>query len=104
MCGICGELCFGGDSPAVDLLDRMLPALARRGPDDEGRWSAPGVAFGHRRLSIIDLSERSHQPMPQGEQRAVDQPLGQLPVHRRSCRHECVDESARCTVAHSPPV
>jgi asparagine synthase (glutamine-hydrolysing) len=45
----------------------MLPALQRRGPDDAGSWDAGTVAFGHRRLSIIDLSSRSHQPMLDGD-------------------------------------
>jgi len=45
----------------------MLPALQRRGPDDVGQWHAGPVALGHRRLSIIDLSSRSHQPMRDGE-------------------------------------
>ncbi len=66
MCGICGEWRFHG--PAREQsLSAMLPALARRGPDDEGRWLHQGVALGHRRLSIIDLSARSHQPMVDGE-------------------------------------
>ena len=67
MCGICGELRF--DEAAVDpgLIERMLPALERRGPDDAGSWSAGRVAFGHRRLKIIDLSDRSHQPMVDAE-------------------------------------
>jgi len=43
----------------------MADALATRGPDDEGVWSdaAAGIALGHRRLSILDLSEQGHQPM-----------------------------------------
>jgi asparagine synthase (glutamine-hydrolysing) len=46
-----------------DVVARMLPALERRGPDDAGTWHGGRVALGHRRLSIIDLSDRSHQPM-----------------------------------------
>ena len=45
----------------------MLPALQRRGPDDSGQWQHGPVAFGHRRLKIIDLSDRSHQPMVDDE-------------------------------------
>jgi asparagine synthase (glutamine-hydrolysing) len=67
MCGICGELRLDGAPVEASLLARMLPALARRGPDDEGTWLAGPVGFGHRRLSIIDLSERSHQPMVDDE-------------------------------------
>ncbi len=43
----------------------MTRALRHRGPDDEGLWcdEAAGICFGHRRLSIIDLSPTGHQPM-----------------------------------------
>lgn len=43
----------------------MTQALARRGPDDEGHWAdaQAGIALGHRRLSIVDLSPAGHQPM-----------------------------------------
>ncbi len=67
MCGICGELRLDGTAIAPGLMERMLPALERRGPDDAGTWYAQKVALGHRRLSIIDLSRRSHQPMIDGE-------------------------------------
>jgi asparagine synthase (glutamine-hydrolysing) len=44
---------------------RMVARVRHRGPDDDGEWvdAAPGVAFGHRRLSIVDLSPHGHQPM-----------------------------------------
>ena len=63
MCGIAGELRFDGTPPARETLERMSARLARRGPDGSGYWSDGPVAFGHRRLAIIDLSERSRQPM-----------------------------------------
>jgi asparagine synthase (glutamine-hydrolysing) len=44
----------------------MIAALAHRGPDGDGIWTAPGVGLGHRRLSIIDL-EGSPQPMSDGD-------------------------------------
>ena len=69
MCGICGELRFDQQPADPAVIKKMLPSLARRGPDSEGHWQSGTVAFGHRRLSIIDLSERSNQPM-------VDQTLG----------------------------
>ena len=71
MCGICGELRVDGSVPPPDLIGRMLPALERRGPDDAGQWADGPVAFGHRRLSIIDLSARSHQPMVDGDMSLV---------------------------------
>ena len=63
MCGICGELRFDGLPADTDAVARMARALAPRGPDHEGAWNSQGVAFGHRRLSIIDLSPASDQPM-----------------------------------------
>ena len=63
MCGIAGEIRFDGQSPDRAMIDRMSARLARRGPDGEGFWSEGPVAFAHRRLAIIDLSERSRQPM-----------------------------------------
>lgn len=69
MCGICGELRFDGGEPDFGGLQRMMARLARRGPDHEGSYSDGPVILGHRRLSIIDLSAHSHQPM-------VDKVLG----------------------------
>ena len=63
MCGICGELRFDGQAPDETTLTVMTDRLARRGPDASGRYAAGPVAFGHRRLAVIDLSERSSQPM-----------------------------------------
>jgi asparagine synthase (glutamine-hydrolysing) len=63
MCGIAGLVGRPGDHPAV--LAGMVATLHHRGPDDSGLWSdaAAGVALGHRRLSIVDLSPSGHQPM-----------------------------------------
>ena len=63
MCGIAGEIGF--DRPATDTaaLARMTEAMAPRGPDAAGLFAQANVALGHRRLQIIDLSERSQQPM-----------------------------------------
>lgn len=63
MCGICGELRFDGKTPDMAAIGRMSDKLARRGPDHAGTYSDGPVAFGHRRLSIIDLSAHAHQPM-----------------------------------------
>jgi asparagine synthase (glutamine-hydrolysing) len=63
MCGIAGELRLDGSRPDPAVIARMTARLARRGPDAEGAWSDGPVAFGHRRLAIIDLSPRSAQPM-----------------------------------------
>ena len=63
MCGIGGELRLDGGEPDRALMGRMLRRLARRGPDHEGVWADGPLLFGHRRLSVIDLSDRSNQPM-----------------------------------------
>ena len=62
MCGICGELTFNG-APAGGSLAAMMQRMWSRGPDAGGTFSQDGVAFGHRRLSIIDLAAASAQPM-----------------------------------------
>ena len=66
MCGIAGELSFDGAAD-VALVDRMADALAPRGPDGSGAWAHGGIALGHRRLRIIDLTERGAQPMVDSE-------------------------------------
>ena len=62
MCGLTGLFRPDGAPIDADLLRRMNDALAMRGPDGEGYHVEPGMGFGHRRLSIIDL-EGGHQPM-----------------------------------------
>ena len=66
MCGICGFVTRKAVS--LDILKGMNDTLKHRGPDDHGEEiydikNLGNVGFGHRRLSIIDLSERGHQPM-----------------------------------------
>ena len=63
MCGICGELRFDATSPDLAVIERMSKTLARRGPDHAGTYADGPVAFGHRRLAIIDLSASADQPM-----------------------------------------
>jgi asparagine synthase (glutamine-hydrolysing) len=69
MCGIAG---FDGTGDQV-LLERMGDRLKNRGPDDSESWMGPNawVGLAHRRLSILDLSCRGHQPMADGGSRAV---------------------------------
>ena len=63
MCGICGEIRFDGERPDVAAVDAMTCAMVARGPDGSGIFAKGAVALGHRRLKIIDLSERGAQPM-----------------------------------------
>lgn len=66
MCGLTGF--WSRPSPADEtkrVLERMTRALAHRGPDSDGAWfdEAAGLAVGHRRLAIVDLSLAGAQPM-----------------------------------------
>jgi asparagine synthase (glutamine-hydrolysing) len=64
MCGIAGAIDLQpGLHGTGDLVVRMTQSIAHRGPDDDGLFVDGPVALGHRRLSIIDLSEAGHQPM-----------------------------------------
>ncbi len=67
MCGIAGIINKNSnEDQAIDphsQLEEMLNSISHRGPDDCGEFHEGDVHFGHRRLSILDLSDRGHQPM-----------------------------------------
>jgi asparagine synthase (glutamine-hydrolysing) len=96
MCGFAGFLqstsIVSGDS--MDAVVRgMAGALRHRGPDDAGSWTdaAHGVALGHQRLSIIDLSVEGHQPMASASGRYVIAFNGEIynfPELRRELDHQ----------------
>ncbi|WP_377296854.1 N-acetylglutaminylglutamine amidotransferase [Rhizobium sp. SGZ-381] len=67
MCGICGEIRFDGEQPSPMVQARMMEAIAPRGPDGSGMVIHGSTALSHRRLSIIDLSQKARQPMVDGE-------------------------------------
>lgn len=71
MCGVVGVLGSHADLNAT--IGAMSAAVAHRGPDDAGTWFDPdhGLALGHRRLSIVDLSPAGHQPMTSRDGRWV---------------------------------
>ena len=62
MCGFAGEVATARAAD-VEAVDRMAEAVARRGPDGRGAWSLDRVALAHRRLKVIDLSDRAAQPL-----------------------------------------
>ena len=63
MCGIAGLIDPTWASLDPAWIADMTSALAPRGPDGEGFWRAPGVALGHRRLAVIDLTDAAAQPL-----------------------------------------
>lgn len=76
MCGIAGFWLGSsakGGAGLQSVIRNMADAIAHRGPDDSGVWmdAGVGIALGHRRLSIIDLSPQGHQPMHSASGRYV---------------------------------
>ncbi len=71
MCGIAGIFDIGGKKIDRHSFDRMIDSLSHRGPDGRGVYSNPegNLILGHRRLSILDLSESGGQPMPDPSKR-----------------------------------
>lgn len=63
MCGICGEFRFDGKPVDASLIASMMQRLEKRGPDSAGEFCHGNIGLGHRRLAIIDLSDKSAQPM-----------------------------------------
>ncbi len=58
MCGICGFTSYD-----KELLRKMGDSIKHRGPDDKGEYFDDNISLGHRRLSIVDLTEKGKQPM-----------------------------------------
>ena len=63
MCGITGFVNYKNSDEII--IKRMSNMITSRGPDELGTWidNSAGIALGHRRLSILDLSEAGNQPM-----------------------------------------
>ncbi|HLB07851.1 MAG TPA: asparagine synthase (glutamine-hydrolyzing) [Alphaproteobacteria bacterium] len=98
MCGIAGFLDGALASGAADLqetAERMAQTLVHRGPDDGGTWvdTPAGVALGHRRLAIIDLSALGHQPMVSANGRFVISYNGEV-YNFRELRQELASQGA----------
>jgi asparagine synthase (glutamine-hydrolysing) len=71
MCGVAGIYYEDRRRAAETTLWSMVDALQHRGPDDRGLFIAPGIALGHARLSIRDLSRDGHQPFSDPSGRVV---------------------------------
>ena len=83
MCGITGFLGKSARSEMDHVVRRMTDSLHTRGPDDCGVWldENVGVALGHRRLSILDLSHAGHQPMVSNSGRYIISFNGEIYNH-----------------------
>lgn len=87
MCGVCGV--WQRPSASRELLEqlatKMATRLSHRGPDDGGVYADAevGIAMGHRRLSVVDLSPQGHQPMYSASGRYVISYNGEIYNHRQ---------------------
>ena len=72
MCGIAGLFHPRVPKPVDPArIEAMVEVLSHRGPDGSGVWTAPGIGLGHRRLSVVDLSENAAQPMLTADRRVA---------------------------------
>ena len=74
MCGITGYWSEAINAEEMETISRRMSAtLYHRGPDDRGTWvdTNAGLALGHRRLAIVDLSPEGHQPMESANGRYI---------------------------------
>jgi len=73
MCGISGVFGHADGHSLMRVAENMVASLVHRGPDDDGVWvdDEAKIAFGHRRLSVLDLSQEGHQPMLSKDSRYV---------------------------------
>ncbi len=73
MCGISGVFGHADGHNLMRVAENMVASLVHRGPDDNGVWvdDEAKIAFGHRRLSVLDLSQEGHQPMLSKDSRYV---------------------------------
>ena len=103
MCGIAGLLTPGsGDANRTSaILQNMTRSLAHRGPDAEGYWTEGEVALGHRRLSILDLSDAGAQPMRSESGRHVIVFNGEIYNHLDMRRDLAADGAAPDWRGHS---
>lgn len=92
MCGIAGKVCFDGSQIPKGLIESMTQSIRHRGPDDIGHWKADGVALGHTRLSIRELSSLGHQPLADSDERVVVSYNGEI-YNYDQLRKSIVDET-----------
>ena len=71
MCGITGIINLNNDQISSSILKKMTDSLSHRGPDGEGLFIDKHIGLGHRRLAILDLSQKGHQPMISQDKRYI---------------------------------
>lgn len=71
MCGIAGIFKTNQQSTSFDEINRMIQAIAHRGPDGEGTYINENIALGHKRLAILDTSSNGLQPMKSKNQQWI---------------------------------
>ncbi len=92
MCGISGAINFSQiEKEDIKYIKQFNESILHRGPDASGIYSDKNVVFGHTRLSIIDLSENSNQPMVSGDEDVVVVFNGEIYNHQE-IKDELKDE------------
>ena len=81
MCGVAAILGINNSNVNSAQIRKMVSALHHRGPDDNGTWVGDGVALGHTRLSIIELSKSGSQPMTSADHRWIISFNGEIYNH-----------------------
>jgi len=71
MCGVVGFWNLDGTKGEEAILQNMVNRLYHRGPDDQGTWMHQSLGLGHTRLSILDLSQKGHQPFVTTDKKGV---------------------------------
>ena len=94
MCGIVGVITKRNERPSEDALRVLSDAIKHRGPDGDGYWIQDGVGLAHRRLAIIDLSERGKQPMQSADGRFTITYNGEI-YNYLELRKICEDKGSR---------
>ncbi|MGE5892875.1 MAG: hypothetical protein ACM34I_02355 [bacterium] len=109
MCGIAGFIDITRSISKDDLAavtGKMAQTLVHRGPDDADIWidSNAGIALGHRRLSILDLSPQGHQPMVSASGRYVIVFNGEIYNFQELRKELDASRHSPTTIHHSPSV
>ena len=101
MCGLFGYVC--PDNVRPETRHAALDTLAHRGPDQQGEWVSPNVYIGHRRLSILDLSERARQPFVSDDHAVVVSVNGEV-YNFQELRRQLSAKHHFCTTSDSEVV